>query len=415
MKRKTNPQQEKKYDIEEYRRKQKRKKFLHRLLRFLIVLLLLGGTAAGIYFYDKYDLSGLWNAAQNTSPSTEQATTLQTGSFPVSLDATKPMGLEGFADGILLLTEDESIVLGKDGSVSSQFVHGYTNPVIRTGDSRYLLYDRGGYGYRIQNQVGTIIDGRTTETILGGACGHKSAFALVTSESRYAGNITVYGKNGGQLFSWYSPEQVVDLAFSPNDRYLAVTTIVFENTGTLNARVYLFDVEKEEEVTSADFSDALPLAVNVLEDGTVHLVTDSFLGILSADFTEQSKIPYLQSLRKYQFSHTHTLLVTSNANEVSSTVLLVSEDGEKTEQDIRNSVTDISLDEDGLGILAGGSVRTYSLELEMLETSQVSNDVFRILYNEGEIYTMSNGLLDKLSRAVAETSGTAPEGEENEN
>ena len=110
-------------------------------------------------------------------------------------------------------------------------------------------------------------------------------------------------------------------------------------------------------------------------------MTDTFLGILSEDFSEQSKVPYLQTLRKYQFSHTATLLVTSSANEVSSTLSLVSENGEKKEQTVRNSVTDVSLSSEGLCVLAGGSARVYSPELEMVQTEQVANDVFQILYS----------------------------------
>ena len=404
MRKKANNPKETTYDIESYRRKKKREKRVRRLLQLLAVLLLVGGAAGFFYLYSRYDLGALLQSGQAQSDaSASQSGTVQTGSFPVYLDAVSPLEIELFGDGMILLTNEEAAVLGGDGSVSSQFVHTYTNPVLWTGDSRYLLYDRGGYGYRVQNARETIAEGRTTDTILSGACGHDSTFALVTSASRYAGSVQVYGKNGRELLSWYSSEQIIDLAFSPDDRYLAVATVVFDNAGSLNARVHLFDLDREEEVASADFSDAVPLAVNILEGGAVHLVTDTFLGILSEDFSEQSKVPYLQTLRKYQFSHTATLLVTSSANEVSSTLSLVSENGEKKEQTVRNSVTDVSLSSEGLCVLAGGSARVYSPELEMVQTEQVANDVFQILYSGGEIYTMSSSMLDQLSRASGET------------
>ena len=405
MKKKPNQTKETVYDIEAYRRKKKRQKRLHRLFTLLAAMLLIGGTGGVLYLYNRYE-DLLMHPPGQQGAASSQPGTVQAGSFPVALDAVTPLEIEGFGSGLILLTNEDAAVLQADGTVSSQFVHTYTNPVLRTGDSRYLLYDRGGYGYRVQNEGGTLSEGRTTNSILNGACGHDSAFALVTSESRYAGSVQVYGKNGRELFSWYSAEQIADLAFSHDDRYLAVATAVFDPVGSLNARVHLFDLEREEEVASADFSDALPLGVNILKDGTVHLVADTFLGILSEDFSEQSKVPYLQTLRNYQFSHTATLLVTSGANEVSSTLSLVAENGEQKEQTVRNSVTDVSLTDSGLCVLAGGSARVYSPEFEMVRTEQVANDVFQILYHEGEIYVMSSSVLDRLS------SGASGEGSE---
>jgi hypothetical protein len=413
VKRNQQKSDEKKYDIEEFRRKKKREKLLHRLIRAAVILLLLGGAAGFLYAYEKYDLGGLLDSAQTPNAPVSQSTTMQTGSFPVWLDATNPLDMEIFGSGMVLLTNDEVAVLGSDGSVSSQYVHGFTNPVLRIGDNRYLLYDRGGYGYRVENQLGTIADGRSSNTILSGTSGHTSTFALVTTKDYYAGSIIVYGKNGRELMTWDSTEQIVDLAFSPNDRYLAAATVIFETSGVLSARVHLFDTDKQKEIAVADFSDALPIAVNILEDGTVHLVTDQFLGILTEDFSEQSKVPYLQPLRKYQFSHQNTLLVTSSANEVSSTLSLVSKNGEKQDQTIRNSITDICLNEEGLCVLAGGSIRTYSLKMEMLQTEQVASDVFQVLYNKGEVYTMSASCLDKLSRQkAAEAESSLPMNEE---
>lgn len=55
------------YDIEEYRRKKKREKWLHRLLRVGALLLILSAIVGGIYLYQRYDLEQLLkNAAEGT-------------------------------------------------------------------------------------------------------------------------------------------------------------------------------------------------------------------------------------------------------------------------------------------------------------------------------------------------------------
>ncbi len=415
MKSKKNP--EKVYDIEEFRKKKKREKRIKRFIRWGVVLLILAVIGTGIYFYMEYGFGMLSREPANSALPDAQ-TDMESGSFPLSLDAANPLQLENFGSRMILLTTDEAAVIDTSGSISSHYVHGYTNPVLKAGDKRYLLYDRGGHGYRVGNQQGVLIDGRSTQTIQTGASGHNNLFALVTEESRYAGSVTVYDKNGNTLFSWYTPdEQITDLCFSPDDKVLAVATIYFDDEGILNAGVHLLDVKQEQEVSSADFSDAIPVAVNVLSDNSVHLVTDSFVGVISDDFTEKTKLPYTQHLRQYAFSHNYTLLVTSNANEVSSVVSLVSENGEQMDLNVRSSITSLSISDQNFCILASGHATLYDLELQPIKSEQLSDDVFDIVNIVESIYSLSPNFLtcsEKENISSSESSAVAESFEEGE-
>ncbi len=384
------------YDIEEYRKKKQREKVLHRLIRILIIFVLLVGVGGGVYFYQQYDLGNYMYQTSNPSNSSQDMT-VETGSFPISLDAVTPLQLESFRKGTILMTDEELLVVNSDGTVSNQFVHSFTNPVLHTGHDEFLLYDRGGYGYRMENYQGSLVSSRTTATIQTGACGYQQHFALVTSESHYASSVTVYDKTGENILTWYSLEPVVDISFSLNDRYLAVASVVFENDGTMISRIHMLDIEKEQEIGAVDYSDAMPVAVHIKEDGQIHLVTDSFLGVISADLSEQRKVPYLQQLQLYQFSDNETLLINSGASEVSSSVSIVSASGEKKEQTVDSAILDSSLDSDGLCLLTGNGVIWYSNQMEQLGVCTISNEVFQISRNGDYLYTMTPSLLDKQS------------------
>ena len=134
------------YDIEEYRRKKKREKWLHRLLRVGALLLILSAIVGGIYLYQRYDLEQLLkNAAEGTGTNNPFAGSRQTTSFPVALDAVEPIDILSFGDSVVLLTSDETALLDASGKTSFQFVHGFTNPVVKTGNDRVLTYDRRGF------------------------------------------------------------------------------------------------------------------------------------------------------------------------------------------------------------------------------------------------------------------------------
>ena len=391
------------YDIEEYRKKKKREKAVRRLIRVMAAVVLLLGAVGGVYFYQKYDLGEFLYQSPN-SQAASQETSVQTGSFPISLDSVTPLELEPFQDGTLLLTDEELLVIHSDGSVPNQFVHSFTNPVLRIGHDQFLLYDRGGYGYRMENEKGSIASGRTTASIQAGACGYNSHFALVAADPHYAASVTVYDKSGQELLTWYSLEQVVDAAFSQDDRYLAVASVLFQNDGALVSRIHLLDIEKEKEVGSVDYKDALPVAVHVKSDGQIHLVTDSFLGVVSADLSEQRQIPYLQQLRRYQFSDTATLLM-------SSAVSLVSANGDRTEQMVQSSVLDCSLQEDGVCLLTGNGVLWYSSKLEQQGSHTVASEVFQVSRSGDSLYMMSPSQLNQVD--LREHTGSSAEEEEN--
>lgn len=384
------------YDIEEYRKKKKREKTLHRLIRILVVIVLLCGVGGGVYFYQQYDLQNYLYQSSNTS-NISQDTSVETGSFPISLDAVTPLELESFRKGTILLTDEELFVVNADGSVSNQFVHSFTNPVLRIGHEEFLLYDRGGYGYRMENYQGSLVSSRTTSAIQTGVCGYQSHFALVTSDAHYASSVMVYDKAGENILTWYSLEPVVDVSFSMDDRYLAVASVVFQNDGTMISRIHLLDIEKEKEVGSVDYTDAMPVAVHIKEGGQIHLVTDSFLGIVSQDLSEQRKVPYLQQLRRYQFSDKETMLINSGASEVSSTVSLVSASGEKQEKTVDSAILDGTLNSDGLCLLTGNGVIWYNSQMEPLGNYPVSNEVFQISRSGNSLYTMTPSQLDKKS------------------
>ena len=93
---KTPERQEKTYDIEEYRRKKQRKKWRNRLITGLAIVVILVGVAAGIYFYQNYDLQGLMESAKGSSDSEGTGTLGQ--SFPVSLTGITPLSISQSGD-----------------------------------------------------------------------------------------------------------------------------------------------------------------------------------------------------------------------------------------------------------------------------------------------------------------------------
>lgn len=392
MKKKAISPDRKSFNIETYRKKKKRERFLRRLGGVAVMLLLAAAVIGGAYLFQNYDV-GEWLKRTQANLSSDG---LRAEGFPVSMDAAQPKEIQALGDHLVLLTHDELAIFSQDGALTNQVVHGYTNPVLKPGGSRLLLYDRGGYGYRVEGERENLAEGRTQGVIQTGASGHRNVFALATSTPRYAGSVTVYGKKGEELLTWYSTEQIVDMDFSADDKYLAVASIAFSNEGLLNARIHVLSLDKGEELRSTDFPDALPVAINYQSDGSLHLVADTFLGILSKDFSDQKKIPFQQQLKMYRFTDYGTFWASTSENEVSFNLSFVQSNGERQIIRLRSAVTDVSLSKEGIAVLAGGRLYQYDFSWEPKLTRQVSTDVFKIVWNGKQVYTLSASLLDVL-------------------
>lgn len=398
------------YDIEEYRRKKKREKWLHRLLRVGALLLILSAIVGGIYLYQRYDLEQLLkNAAEGTGTNNPTAGSMQTTSFPVALDAVEPIDILSFGDSVVLLTSDETALLDASGKTSFQFVHGFTNPVVKTGNDRVLTYDRGGYGFRLDSRQGNLYAGRTSNTILTGASGHGAVFALVTTEPHYAGSVTVYNKVGEELLKWSSSDSIVDVAFSPDDSRLAVACVSFDTAGDLVAAVHVLDIRKEEEVAAPSVIDAIPVAVDYKKDGEIHLVCDSLLAVVDKELKNGKTVGYSRQLQGYAFSETETVLSTSDSHEVESTLLIVSSEGELRSQTVRGSVKDLSAESGNICLLTASDVRKYDGAGALTESDRISNSVFKMELSGGQIYILSKSYLDVL-KPEEETSSVGSEG-----
>ena len=150
----------KNYDIDEYRRQKKRKKWIRKITIACSLLILVSLLIFGFYVAQNYDIGTLLAGEE-----TDEEGTLTDLSFPVTLTGLRPVGISSLDRRLVLLTDEESAFFSAEGNSLRSFAHRFTNPVQKTGDKRVLTYDRGGYSYRIDSENNLLYSGRLTGTI----------------------------------------------------------------------------------------------------------------------------------------------------------------------------------------------------------------------------------------------------------
>lgn len=388
---KTPQKQEKIFDLEEYRRKKRRQKWNTRIGGVVAAVVLLILAWIGIYFYENYDLQGL--VGQNEG----KGSGILAQSFPISLTGIIPYSITQSGNELVLLTQT-SEVLYSGSNAGHNFDHRYTNPVVKQGGGRVLTYDRGGYGYRIDSGMGLHVNNRMDNIILTGTISEKRSYAIVTKESRYAGSVTAFNKGNEQILKWYSAsEQIVDVAISPDGRYLAVVCAGFDG-GAVNSKIYIIPFKQQSEEVKAvvTFERALPVAVDYKQSGQIHLVTDMGVGVVFKDFSSQRMVYYPNELSKYHFTNNRTYLLSADINSVSCSILVT--DGEnETTASLEGEALDLSDNGKRLYLLGKNVVTILDQDLTPEGTIRIPNDVYDIEAIGGNIYLLSGNALNVVS------------------
>lgn len=381
------------YDINAYRRKKKLKKLSHRLAAVLSALTLLGAAAAGIYFYRNYDLEEL---AQTVKSGGEETQVAAGHSFPVAMNGVSPVALSKVGSGVVLLTREETIFFDGSGSAKYNFTHQFTNPVVKSGGGRLLTYDRGGYGFRIDSESGLHYNARMENVILTGAMGRKLRYALVLSESRYAGSVVAFEKNNKELLRWYSAsDQILDVDFTYDGNFLAVAAVGFQN-GDVVGKVYLLDLKSPAGAQEAvyAFPGSLPLAVDCKKNGSIHLICDNAVGVVDPEGAT-STVEISSTLDDYYFTDTGTVLLTSEKGGISFSLIQVDSEGERLSAQARGNGLDVVAEGESIYVLEKNVIQRFDKALEPVEQLPVGSDVFAIEASDGGIYLLSAGQLDR--------------------
>ena len=395
------------YDLAAYRKRLKIKKIQRIVVTVLSLVILLVVLIIGIYLYRNYDVDDL---AQNLTGQQANTGTVQSNGFPVSLNGEVPQDLLVVGNSLVLQTQDEIIFVDSGGGTQHTFTHRYTNPVLKGDGSRLLTYDRGGYSYRIDSSSGLNYSGRTEATLITGDISSRGSYALAISENRYAGSVIVRSRSNEDILKWSSVnDQIVDLAFSDNGSELAIACVGFEDN-QLVSKVYILDVSVSttQEKAEISFPGALPVALDYKSDGSIHLICDSYIGVINSNF-ESSTVSFSNSLYRYYFTSDRTILLTTDLSAVSFTLTSIGQNGTKEDVQIKGGGNDIAVDGRGnIYLLEKTSIQRFNSKLELLEEISVDSSIFSIATLNNTLYLLSDSQLARLSDLEA---SQAAEGE----
>lgn len=298
--------------------------------------------------------------------------TFGSGSYPVELSGSETVSAEMRGGYYYTLTDTSLYAFSNGGKQIYKELHGYSSPVLKTSETRALIFDQGGGSlavYNLSRKTSYISD--ESVHIITAAISRSGAYAVATKSDAYASTVTVYDKNGKVMYAWNSAKDIVNsVAVSPSGKKLAVAT-VNASGGSCVARVSVFNFDSADPAVSFEISDAPVYSLENSGDGFLILTSG---GAVFVDWLKYQKTDIQSELQLDMFRRggNGSLLVFNRSNDKSdNTVTVLSSKGEKqAEISINGTISDIEYRGGHIYVISDTSVYAYNKKGELLQSGE---------------------------------------------
>ena len=283
--------------------------------------------------------------------------------FPVSVSAASTENVISVGGDTALLTDSTLMLYKQNGKVIFNRQHGYSNPVVCSGGSRALLFDRDGKRYRIDNRAETLYDLTTEDNILTADVSDRGYYALVTSSEEYLCTVTVYNKNAKSMFVWNSAERrVSSVSLSSTGKYLAVGTLKAEN-GVLCSEILIFNTQKSgQPIVSQKYDGSALVSLDYKSSGVICVFDNMASYITKKGVREDYSFDSAEPIAVANSSSKGTAVVLRRYNDAENNLVVSFNSRFKKmyENELLKECVDVSMCGTKVAVLTKGDVIAYN-------------------------------------------------------
>ena len=298
--------------------------------------------------------------------------TFGSGEYPIELSGSETVSSDMRNGYYYTLTDTSLYAFSNGGKQIYKKLHGYSAPVLKTSETRALVFDQGGGSlavYNLSRKVNSI--GDESVHIITAAISRSGVYAVAAKTDNYASTVTVYDRNGKEIYVWNSAKDTVNsIAVSPSGKKLAVST-VNASAGSCVAKVMVFTFDSADPTVSFDISDAPVYSLENLGKGFMVLTSKggSFVDwskYRKNDITNESELDMFR-----RGSGAAVMVFNRSSDKSDNKVILVSQKGEKqTEFDFKGVISDIEYTGGHIYVISDTAVYSYSKKGELLQSGE---------------------------------------------
>lgn len=307
--------------------------------------------------------------------------TFGTGDYPIEIYGTDVLDSHSKGLYYYVLTDTNLSAFSNSGKEIYTYSHGYENPVLKSSETRALIFSQGGNSLEIYNLSKKIKEYQPKNPIITADICRNGSYAVATYSDSYATSVKVFDKNNKVLFKWNSAKDTVNaLTLSPNGRYLVVSTFN-ANDGNLNSKISVFDMKVDTATpkNTFEFKDNIVYLLSSFKKGFTVATTDSVNFI---DWKTFSNIKFdtdmqLDMLRTSSDGAVAVFNLGSNKSD--NVITVISPKGEKVSSfKFQGIISDIKFLHNHIYCMSEAKVYLYDQDGTLLSTEDCGFDTVKV-------------------------------------
>lgn len=378
-------------DVTLYRKKKKKAK----LIRNLVILLVIVAAAVPVWIYRDTIFEPLRGIASRI-----QTTTDETAGYPISLTGRSDYSFCAMNDSFALLSDTYLYSYNENGGQNFALQHGYVHPMAVSNSKRVVIYDKGGHDFSLFNRTSEIYKGNIEDEIIVSVFLSSSEHtAVVTSGGRYSNVIYVYDGSGKWLYTQrFIDDNVMQVAFSEDNRYLYVTRVTSDN-GDIVTKLSKYDISGDgTELWSQTVSDCVSLSLGL--SGNVLTVTgDSMAATYNADSGELiGNYSYPGTVEDFDTSSSLKVFVFDDYTDDGKKIVLLSDKCEMTASvAVPADVKQIKVSGNNIFVMTESDITRYDSTLEQVKKTLLADSYSDFITVGGSILLMGYDAIDSIT------------------
>lgn len=177
--------------------------------------------------------------------------------------------------GVVIAKSNYLAIFDKNGKALWETQTSVIEPILRTEGEYILLAEKGGNKICLYQDENLLFAEDDPNEILTAELSANGDIALVTKKEFYKNAVSVYNKNGEQIFSWSSgTDTIINADISSSTRRIAVSLINTEER--IKSYVCLFDINKTEAYHNVQFTESIVFKTKFIGE-TLNLTADNRL------------------------------------------------------------------------------------------------------------------------------------------
>jgi len=378
-------------DIVEERKKEKRRRRIIKLIVFLVLVLVVGGL---YYFRDKWypKLEGLGEKYQTTIQNNGK---LAEGNFPIEIMGGSEYQFEITNKTGYLLNDAFVYIYNQNGGLTDSRQHGYSNPIMKSADGRVLIYENGGYNFRVESYKKTVFTKKMENTIIFGRM-NEDYIAIVTASDKFASVLTVYDRKGKFVYGRECVERIIDVSFTENGNGCLLSFINASNGALINVTEKIkFDAS--EPLWVSEPAETFCIDSYSLESGGAVVLGEEECAYYDDSGKIINSSVYEGTFAGGDVSGKHTAIITNDEQRRKYVLTLIAD--ESSEPILINSeevLKDVAIYDDCAYIMTSKNIMAYDFTGQLRSTVEISDAYKSFRRSDDYIFLLGYEKIDRI-------------------